>query len=63
MSQLDPSIENRVDEILADMTIEEKAGQLTQFFYFAEISMGAWRALCSPDCGPNRVPIGKDELG
>jgi len=37
VSQLDPSIENRVDEILADMTIEEKAGQLTQFFYFAEI--------------------------
>ena len=30
----DPSLEARVEELLAAMTLAEKAGQLTQYFYF-----------------------------
>ncbi len=30
-------IEARIDELLSAMTLEEKAGQMTQFFYFAEV--------------------------
>ena len=31
----DEAVQNRIDRLLADMTPEEKAGQLTQFFYFS----------------------------
>ena len=34
-----------------------------QITHTASTARPNWRALCSPDCGPNRVPIGKDELG
>ncbi|MDT7574272.1 MAG: beta-glucosidase [Pseudonocardiales bacterium] len=33
----DPAINARVDELLAAMTVEEKAGQLTQYFYFGSL--------------------------
>jgi beta-glucosidase len=33
-SMTDEERSRRIDELLADMTIEEKAGQLTQYFYF-----------------------------
>ena len=36
--QSDAEIRARVEEILADMTPEEKAGQLTQYFYFGGLS-------------------------
>ncbi|HQA32170.1 MAG TPA: glycoside hydrolase family 3 N-terminal domain-containing protein [Propioniciclava tarda] len=42
MSQVrDEGIEAKVEELLAAMTLEEKAGQLTQFFYFSEIDPDA----------------------
>ena len=31
----DGAIQARIDDLLADLTIEEKAGQLTQYFYFS----------------------------
>ena len=33
----DADIDTRVDSLLSKMTVEEKAGQLSQFFYFAHI--------------------------
>jgi beta-glucosidase len=41
----DAAIRTRVDELVADMTLEEKAGQLTQYFYFG--------SLRDEDAGPN----------
>lgn len=35
------TFQQRVDELLATMTLEEKAGQLSQYFYFADMSMQA----------------------
>ena len=32
--RLDPALQARIDELLGAMTLEEKAGQLTQYFYF-----------------------------
>ena len=40
-TERDAAIEARIDALLADMTIEEKAGQLTQFFYFSEVTEDA----------------------
>lgn len=34
-SESEEAIRERIDHLLADMTVEEKAGQLTQFFYFS----------------------------
>ena len=31
---------DRIERLLAEMTLEEKAGQLTQYFYFADINQG-----------------------
>ena len=45
----DTDIRSRVDELLAQMTPAEKAGQLTQYFYFG----------FEPD--PDAVPAGEDE--
>ena len=36
----DAAITARVDELLAAMTVEEKAGQLTQYFYFGSLQDG-----------------------
>ena len=30
----DEAMQQRIDELIAAMTVEEKAGQLTQYFYF-----------------------------
>jgi hypothetical protein len=35
-TQQKPSIDRRVDELLSQMTIEEKVGQLNQLFYFKQ---------------------------
>jgi len=40
-TETDAAIEARIDALMADMTIEEKAGQLTQFFYFSGIDPDA----------------------
>ncbi len=42
-------VEARIDELIADMTIEEKAGQLTQFFYFSGIDPSQAEALPDAD--------------
>ena len=36
-SLADTAIRARADELIADMTLEEKAGQLTQYFYFGAL--------------------------
>lgn len=41
MSNLDQAALDRIEQLIADMTIEEKAGQLTQYFYFNEIDADA----------------------
>jgi beta-glucosidase len=51
----DPSVQARVEELLAAMTTEEKAGQLTQYFYF-RLPAGAEPSLAfDPDAQPAMV--------
>ncbi len=37
MPMSDAAIRSRVDELVAEMTVEEKAGQLTQYFFFGSL--------------------------
>ncbi len=48
---------DRIEQLLAEMTLEEKAGQLTQYFYFADINQGGAAA----SDGIDFAPIGLSE--
>jgi len=60
--RLDPALQTRVDELLAAMTLEEKAGQLTQYFYFTLPAGGQTEPALGLDVG-SQPPRGEAALG
>jgi beta-glucosidase len=58
-------VRSRVDELLAAMTTAEKAGQLTQYFYFGSVVATGEGAFAEVDTQPARVEaaIARGEVG
>ena len=58
-------VRSRVDELLAAMTTAEKAGQLTQYFYFGSVVATGEGAFAEVDTQPGRVEaaIARGEVG
>ena len=61
----DAAIRSRADELIAGMTVEEKAGQLTQYFYFGSLTGRRRRASAVVPSEPATVEaaLGRGEVG